>query len=318
MPTPSDSPERVVITATEIAEAGAIPAPRRALVPWWTVLIASLLTLCLPLLCVFAIGVRLAIRTRGAQLRAAWNRLLCTLLIISGLASAIVWSYLWFLRFPTPVTLPATAIATSDHLDSLDRLAAFPLAPSSRPMTGVEIAEWSKPLVVVVTRYSKFAGPGYLDTAGIGAGMLLMADEHGYLFGTNRHVVEQSGVLDFNRKRDRVLIFTKDDDSAPAEVAGRHRTLDLALLWMPRKNGSARFRQPIAPFRSVLLGTGIFVIGHPQRLFFTLSNGLGLATQRDRPVAALRSHQPRQQWRPGLRYARQSTGCGDVQDGPAE
>src|SRR5258708_3310532 len=80
--------ERVVITATEVAEAGTVAAPRRTLIPWWTILVGGLLALCLPLLCVFAIGVRVALRARDAQLRSALHRLLCTLLIISGRQSA--------------------------------------------------------------------------------------------------------------------------------------------------------------------------------------------------------------------------------------
>src|SRR5579863_9868360 len=91
------SEERLVITAGEVAQAGVAPPPPErvlppaapdrtgAVIPWWSVLLASCLAVCLPLLCLFAIGIRVGIRQRDLRIRAAWNGLLCTLLVISGL-----------------------------------------------------------------------------------------------------------------------------------------------------------------------------------------------------------------------------------------
>src|SRR5262249_60206507 len=61
---------------------------------------------------------------------------------------------------------------------------------------------------------------------------------------------------------------------AGADVVGRHKNLDLCLLWLPRESGSASFLQPVLKQSGVNEGENIFVIGHPQGLRFTLSTGI--------------------------------------------
>jgi S1-C subfamily serine protease len=61
---------------------------------------------------------------------------------------------------------------------------------------------------------------------------------------------------------------------AAAQVIARHRNLDIALLWLERREGTADFRQPVANYRSVQTGEQIFVIGHPEGLNFSVSNGI--------------------------------------------
>jgi S1-C subfamily serine protease len=277
-----NSEERVVITAGDVAQAGAPlalpspvlrppPNPPSSPVPWWSVLVASLLAFCLPLLCLFAIGIRIGIRQRDLRTRAAWTGLLCTLLIISGLITSMAMSFSLALR----PKRESGAVQLRLGLRSLDGMESLPSLPRAHPMSAVEIAAATKSLVFIVTPDS--SGPpdaDTLETVSIGAGTLLFADDDGYLLATNRHVVDERGLLSLRRSADRVLVVSSQGNYADAQVVGRHRTLDLALLWVARKSGHAAFRQPVSAYRNIPVGEPVFVVGHPQRLFFTLSNGL--------------------------------------------
>jgi serine protease Do len=141
-------------------------------------------------------------------------------------------------------------------------------------MTSVEISAQSRMLVIIVKQE-----PGRplrevsLQNSPIGAAALLMADENGYLLATNRHVAEPPIPFLTNRS-ERVLVVSNQGSYAYADVIARHRDLDLALLWIARRTGRARFRQPITRYADLVVGSSAYVIGHPQRLFFTLSSGL--------------------------------------------
>jgi S1-C subfamily serine protease len=73
---------------------------------------------------------------------------------------------------------------------------------------------------------------------------------------------------------DRVHVVSSQGSYAYGDVIARHQTLDLALLWVARRSGRSTFRQPIARYGEIAVGSPVFVIGHPQRLYFTLSSGL--------------------------------------------
>jgi S1-C subfamily serine protease len=75
-------------------------------------------------------------------------------------------------------------------------------------------------------------------------------------------------------KADRVLVVSSQGSYAYASVVGRHERLDLALLWVARQSGRGSFRQPITSYAAIPVGSTVFVIGHPQRLYFSLSSGL--------------------------------------------
>src|SRR5579871_1350600 len=276
--------ERVVIPALDVAQAGTsppIPLPSPGApgpkpppvvftVPWWQVLLASCLVVCLPLLCMFAIGIRLGTRRRDLRSQAAWTGLLCTLLVISGLLTSLAFAYMLSLR-PRRESGP---IQVHLGLRSLDGMEYLPSLPSTQPMSTVELAARTKPLVFIVTPDAPSADEDVLETASIGAGTLLYAGDDGYLVGTNRHVVDEHGLLDLRRSSDRVMVVSSQRNFADAQVVGRHQSLDLALLWVARKSGHASFRQPIAAYSEIPVGQQVYVVGHPQRLFFTLSNGL--------------------------------------------
>jgi S1-C subfamily serine protease len=104
-----------------------------------------------------------------------------------------------------------------------------------------------------------------------GAALLLAANEDGYLFATARHVADG---LDWKKKRGigRVLLTTGLGGWSSADVVGRHKSDDVALLWVGRRSGSAEFAQPIA--NSMEPGAPVYVIGHPEGLNFSISNGI--------------------------------------------
>src|SRR5581483_5973472 len=184
-------PERVVITASEVARVDAErlagPPPPRPVVtiPWWGVVLGGFLIFCLPLLCLGCISVLIAIRGKD-PLRLVWMRFLCTLLIISGLLTSMATAYLWFVKSPSGQTVSAQlplGLVSHDLTDS------FPTLPASSAMTAVEIAAKTKPLVfIVMPDPGRSLRDAYLENAPLGAGTLLLADETGYLLATNRHV----------------------------------------------------------------------------------------------------------------------------------
>ena len=102
-----------------------------------------------------------------------------------------------------------------------------------------------------------------------GAGLLLEANDKGYLFATARHVISLGNWT--LKDHHRAMLSLSSGIWAGADVIARHTHLDLVLVWIPRHSGSAEFVQPIATPRE---GQAIFVIGHPEGLKFTLSTGI--------------------------------------------
>src|SRR5258708_38398052 len=48
----------------------------------------------------------------------------------------------------------------------------------------------------------------------------------------------------------------------------------MGWVWLDRASGDASFRQSIATYGSVQAGEKVYVIGHPEGLNFTVSNGI--------------------------------------------
>ena len=266
----SDPADRVVITASDLAPvAPAPPPPRGRPVPWWGLIAGALLTLSLPLLCVFSIATRIALR-RDSRRKVPWTGLLCTLLTISGLITSLAAGYFWFLKSPPQRASGQLPLGLLSH----DLATSFPAFPTTAPMTSVDLASQTRLLVfIVVPGSGRALGEDNLAYAPVGAAVLLMADEHGYLLASNRHVVEPSW-LGVKLRADRVLVFSSAGSPAYADVVARHKDLDLVLLAVPRQTAGAGFRQPVVRYAGIAVGSPVFVIGHPQRLFFTLSSGL--------------------------------------------
>ena len=265
--------EKIVISPAEVAETE-MPVEQPAkletkltpAVPPWMKWVLAPAVLVLPLLCVVAIVIRVAMRGLPPRTRHAWTSLMATLLIVSGLLTSVA-TVLIFSFEPLP-SVAATG------LSELDERTAFPTLPSPAPMSTQVISETLKPLVAVITpaRRSWLSGE-QMPTSSFGAGTLLEASSAGYLFVTARHVLDGE-TWQAAKAGSHALIAMSSGTWGSAEVVARHKTLDLLLLWVPRENGSATFVQPVAKSTPPSEGESVFVIGHPEGLRFTLSTGI--------------------------------------------
>ena len=275
---PEETPKLVVSSeeVSQVAKATPGPAassfhlqPRAApLAPWWAKALLSPLVLALPLLCLCIVILRVLLRNETAKKRAAWLGYATTLLMVSGLLHTVALVIFAF-RGTTAAPLP-TSIA------ALDRHEAYPTAPVAEEMKPAEIFAAFKPLLFIATPLPPFGltSANYLDTVAIGAAVLIYADDSGYLFATNRHVVEPMGGWLARGPDNSVVLFSSQRESAKVQVIARHELLDLALMWLDRSLGKATFRQAIASHDEIRVGERVFVLGHPERLFFTMSDGL--------------------------------------------
>lgn len=256
--------DKVVVSNSEIAQVGDLPQPASGNVearlpkpiPMWARIMLSFLVLALPLLCLLAAIMRIALRNQPPRTRHAWTAYFATLLIISGFltsgAAVIALSF-----------APAPFIGGSG-LSDLDERLLYPGLPSTNVLTGTEVSQELKPLVVVVSPTAgMWFGKQEIPSSSFGAGAMLETDSDGYLFVTAKHVVGQ--------RASRVMLSTMAGVWSSADVIGRHRYLDLALIWLPRRSGAARFIQPIGKATD---GAKIYVIGHPQGLKYTLTSGI--------------------------------------------
>jgi S1-C subfamily serine protease len=262
-----------VISSAEVAQTQVSPElpvrlePKLApAVPRWAKWALSPLVLVLPLLCLVAIVLRVAMRTLPPRTRHEWTSLLATLLIVSGMLTSVA-TVLTFSFAPPPSLV-------GSGLSELDEQSEFPALPAVGPMSAKEISEKLKPLVAVISpaRRSWFTHQE-LPSASFGAGTLLQANADGYLFITARHVLD-GPEWNVAKAGSRALITMASGAWGTADVVARHRTLDLLLLWVRRESGAATFVQPVAKATPPIEGENIFVIGHPEGLRFTLSTGI--------------------------------------------
>jgi S1-C subfamily serine protease len=260
--------DKVVISNAEVAEVGEVPQGPKQLepklppeIPWWAKATLAILVLVLPLLCLLAIILRVSLRNQSPRAKHAMVAYLSTLLVISGLFTS--------LGILVMVSVaPPPAIGNSG-LSELDERAQFPKLPSISVLSGADVSQQLKPLVVVISPAAKFwFARQDAPSNSFGAGALLEVDSNGYLFVTARHVV---GELAANGLSQHAFLAGLSGIWAKADIVAVHKELDLALLWMPRRSGQAEFVQPISSPKD---GEPIFVIGHPQGLRFTLSNGI--------------------------------------------
>ena len=271
--------DRIVITEQEVEQSQA-PAPpvspdpqglqpRLANpIPLWARFVLAPLVLFLPLLCLVALIVRLTTRRRAPRELKAWWSYLLTLLIVSGFLTTLLvivgFSSSWA---PVP---DAVGVA----LSGLDERSSFPSLPAPSAMSGVELSSTMKPMVLLASPAAK-RWFSHADTMSgiLGAALILQADSHGYLLATARHVADGE---DWRSRHGEQKVMVSDGMNgwAAAQVIARHRELDVALLWLQRREGDADFRQPIANYKSVQTGEKIYVIGHPEGLNFSISNGI--------------------------------------------
>ena len=263
--------DKIVISPTEITEIKETPEQPAKLepklppaIPWWARVSVGVLALCLPLLCLVTLILRVAFRGQAPRIRYAWTSYLSTLLIISGFltsASAVVF-------FSVGGTFQAPL--AGNGLAELDERTDFPSLPASKELNGADASAELKPLVAVISPTSQsFFSKREMMSNSFGAGLLLEANEKGYLFATARHVIALGAWS--VKDRHKALLSLASGIWSDAEVIARHTSLDLVLVWVPRHSGSADFVQPIAKAKE---GESIFVIGHPEGLKYTLSTGI--------------------------------------------
>jgi S1-C subfamily serine protease len=271
--------DRIVITDQEVAQPlpavlppvadplGARPRLPNP-VPVWTRLLLAPLVLVLPALCLAALVLKFAVRRRTPRELQAWWSYLLTLLIISGFLSTVLGVLGIGLSWgPAPDVVGVA-------LSGLDERTSFPSLPAGTTMSGVELSSTLKPMVLMASPAAKRWFSHSESMSGLlGAAMILQADSHGYLLATARHVADGE---DWRSRHGAQKVMVSDGMNgwASAQVLARHKQLDLALLWLERREGHADFRQPIATYRSVQTGEKIYVIGHPEGLNFSVSNGI--------------------------------------------
>lgn len=271
--------DRIVITDQEVARtetqpqvpAVNLPEPVPRLpdpVPLWIRILLAPLALVLPLLCLAALVIRTVARRQVPRARQAWSSYLLTLLIVSGLFSTLggvlAISFSWA---PVP-----DAIGTA--LAGLDERGSFPSLPTGKMMSGAELSSTMRPMVLLASPAARrWFNHSETMSGLLGAALILQADSHGYLLATARHVADGE---DWRSRHGRQKVMVSDGMNgwAGAQVLARHKQLDIALLWLDRRQGQADFRQPIAAYQSVQTGEQIYVIGHPEGLNFSVSNGI--------------------------------------------
>ena len=257
---------KVIITSEEVAEV--TPATTEApshvepemkpVIPFYAKALLFPLILVLPVLCLLAAILRIALRNQPPRNRDSWAAFFSTLLIISGLLSSVA---AVIVMTATPAPLIGNA-----GLPEFDERLAFPKLPSVAPFDGEAVSQELKPLVVVVSPVAHLWFGREVRSNSFGAGALIVADSIGYLFVTARHVLTPKLNLG-----SPVLLSGLAGEWGMAEVAGYHLQRDLALIWMPRHSGTAQFVQPLASPKD---GESIFVIGHPEGFRFSSSNGI--------------------------------------------
>jgi hypothetical protein len=183
--------------------------------------------------------------------------------LLSAVATVLIFSY-------SP--LPPDAISAG--LADMDARVGFPTLPTANKIDGVELSDTMKPLVMVASPAQKRWFQNFDSASGmIGAAMLLHADSSGYLFATAKHVADGLGWSKDSQKV-RVLLSSGVGTWGAATVIARHRDADIALLWAPRHSGHGDFNQPIAADGSAKPGESVYVIGHPEGFYYTVTNGI--------------------------------------------
>ena len=259
--------DKITITNDEIAQVSVTaPPPKKArLIPLWIRILSSLLILFPPLLFILTLAVLPSIRKRPLALKHAWAVQFCCLLVASGILWMVV-ALIIGLAGPPPPEPEESAGLT---------LTSFPAVPSSVALSAKDIANQLRPLVLIVhspRRRFPFSRRPLLGPR-MGAAALIHANSKGCIAVTSRHVVDALGTP--SQGLGRVLAVADENGQwASACLIGRHRDLDLALLWIERENGTNSYTQPIRRFSAIDVGDHVFAIGHPEGLDFSMSTGI--------------------------------------------
>jgi S1-C subfamily serine protease len=235
----------------------------------------------LPLLCIFSVLVCIGVRNREPRIQHAWIRYMFGLLVASGLMTTIAAGLIFLMMRPIQVAAHATA-----EPFALDTMAKFPEFAATTDLSTEELVRKMEPAVMIVSSDMQGTNPSRkrLEEGGFGAGVLLFAKENEYLVATCRHVVDGDNWKKRRSEEGALFVYGREGGFASATVVGRHKSLDLALLRLPRSQGNSRFAQPICSREQIALGGRIVVFGHPQGMFYSVSDGLVSRVEGDTAV----------------------------------
>lgn len=267
--------EKFVVTNEELASVSdvSVPLPMKEppklppAVPLAAKLSLWPLVFVLPVLCLVAIILRLAFRNKPPRTRYGWDGYLCTLLVISGVLFTGAMAFV--------VSTGVGTVPVSKGLVSFDEKNDYPALPTNEILTGRDISTRLKPLVVIASPQQKrWFSKTPTPSSSMGTAFLLRANPEGYLFATARHVVDGQGLGAKLTGAREMLLSGMDGGWSGAMVVARHAIRDVALVWVPRREGKSSFCQPIAGAGEANPGDTIYVIGHPEGLYFSLSTGI--------------------------------------------
>jgi S1-C subfamily serine protease len=232
------------------------------------------LVLVLPLLSLVTVIMRVGTRRKDPRVRHAWMQYCCTLLIISGISSSIAAGFVYFMLVKPQRN--ATLHFASPIPFSLDGPLKLSDAVSAEPLSPRELASRVEGAVFVVSRDSKSMKPtkATLALSGFGTGVLVFAGKNDYLLATSRHVIDGEDWQHSAPYAGDAMLWDRMGGFSHAQIVGRHKLLDLMLLRIPRAAGKSEFAQPVLDFANIAAGERIMVFGHPEGLFFSLSDGL--------------------------------------------
>jgi S1-C subfamily serine protease len=269
--------DKIAITPEEIATVAdpanggraevKLPPP----ITWIVRLVLLPLVLILPVLSIISVIVWVGVRNREPRLQHAWIRYMFILLTASGLTTTLG-SGLWYLTMrprQEMADLPSEPF-------SLDTTTTFPEFSATTNLSTENLVRKMEPVVLIVSRNLHGLAPSrrQLANGSFGAGVLLCATDEEYLIATCRHVVDGNKWQESPPFSGDVLICGREGGFGHAEIVGSHKSLDLTLLRAPRRKGMAKFVQPICRSEQISLGGRIVAFGHPQGMFYSVSDGL--------------------------------------------
>jgi len=257
--------DKIIITSDEININNNInsKSSQDQSVPIWWRLISGLFILVPPILFLIIIMGLIRNRRKNASVKYSYALHYCLLLIISG----IIWLFLWAFFNNNNIaekTQKPSIAATSISIKKIPKL------PSEGPFSGKDIASAFLPMVIAIHPTGM---EGIINNDRIyGAGVIVAITKEGCLFMTSKHVI--NAIPNYQNKNHIVSISLNDGQQAIAKVVGMHKKLDLSLLWINKTRDYIKFLQPVRNYNTIEAGESIFVIGHPEGLTFSISNGL--------------------------------------------
>ncbi|MCX6887740.1 MAG: serine protease, partial [Verrucomicrobia bacterium] len=193
-----------------------------------------------------------------------------SLLIGSGLLTSLILLYVGLFSEQDFRLAPRTT-----GLVTLEKRHAFPKLPVEKDMSPREVAALLECMTFVVSPGPPAVfRPGASSGGSFGAGVLVAAGCGGYVIATARHVIDGENWKSSTKLQRQVTIRSAEGDVATGAVLGRHKDLDLALLWVKRGTNGVDFCQVVKRSADVVVGEPVFAFGHPGGLLFSFTSGL--------------------------------------------